>query len=110
MININAIRARKDRNIIPIEPEVLQKSRAKFSEMNPVQKEELMRSISWFFIPDNIKKKTREEIQAKMKTLDRIAIFLAFFGIITNIISSALYIEFQKEPNIAKGNVLYILN
>jgi hypothetical protein len=82
-----------------VNPVLYKQAKEKFNIMSVQQKNALVNSMSWFFIPDNNKKKTREQIQAFMKKMDRISLFLAAVGIVTNIIASSLYISFEKKAN-----------
>jgi hypothetical protein len=69
--------------------------RDKVANLDPRQKKDLMASIAWLFLTDNIKKNKREKIQRDLKRNDTITLVLALLGIVTNIISSSMYIQFQ---------------
>ncbi len=75
---------------------VYRKAKEKYTEMTSEQRRELKMSLSWFFLTDEIIKKTRLKIQEQMKTKDYITLILAGIGIITNICSSFIYIDFEK--------------
>ena len=75
---------------------VYRKAKEKYTGMTSEQRKELKMSLSWFFLTDEIIKKTRLQIQEQMKTKDCITLILAGIGIITNICSSFLYIDFEK--------------
>lgn len=79
-----------------INPELLQKARDKLNNMTQKARNELKKSISWFFLPDSLKKLTREKIQSKMKKIDLISLLFAFIGIICNLIASNIYIDFEE--------------
>jgi hypothetical protein len=81
---------------LEVDEEVYKKIKKKYTEMSDKSKDELISSMSWFFLTDDIIKKTRLEIQAKMKIRDTISIFLAAIGVLTNILASYNYIDFEK--------------
>ena len=58
---------------------------------------ELKASLAWLFIPEELRRKTREKINNRLKLNDKIALLMAFIGIITNIISSILYINYETK-------------
>lgn len=76
-------------------PELLQKARQKIEKMNIKDKNSLKKSISWFFVPENMKKKTRESIQAKLKLIDILSIIFATVGLLSNIIACSLHLQFE---------------
>ena len=78
-------------------PALVEKYRKKFKSMDKNKKKEMMAALGWVFLTDNIQKSTRENIQKSMKINDRIALFLALVGIITNIIASSIYITFSQS-------------
>lgn len=79
------------------EEEYYKKAKAKYSEMSEKKKKELQFSMSWFLLTDNIIKKTRLQIQSRMKIMDLISLFLAALGVFTNILSSFYYINYTKS-------------
>jgi hypothetical protein len=79
-----------------LDDDVHNKAKQKYLQMTPESRRDLKMSLSWFFLTDEIIKKTRLQIQAKMKNIDYISIILATIGVATNIISSFLYIDFEK--------------
>jgi hypothetical protein len=91
-------------NSRPLNMEVYSKIKAKFNDMTDKERKDLERNMSWFFLTDNIKKKTREKIQSRMKRIDIISLIFAFIGVVTNIMSSYLYIVLEKveEPYTSK--------
>jgi hypothetical protein len=89
---------KKDKFMSP-NPELVEKYRKKFDSMEKSKKKELMTALGWVFLPDNVQKATREKIQNSMKINDRITLFLAFIGIITNIIASTIYINFSQSKS-----------
>ena len=78
-------------------PQLLKAAREKMNKMDLESKNKLETSISWFFLPDNLKRITREKIQNKLKIIDIISLILAGIGIICNVIASSLYITFDKH-------------
>lgn len=86
-----------------VNPQIYSRIKAKFDQMTEGQMKKLEESMSWFFLSDNIKKKTREQIQNRMKKMDLISIFLATVGMLCNIMASFLYIDFAK---IEKGGIM----
>jgi hypothetical protein len=86
-------------NSRPINMEIYSKIKAKFNEMIDKERKDLERNISWFFLTDNIKKKTREKIQSSMKRIDIFSLIFASIGVITNILSSYFYIVLDKVEN-----------
>lgn len=88
-----------------VNPKIYKNVKQKFDQMTVAQKNELESSMSWFFLTDNIKKKTREEIQAVMKKMDAISLVVAAIGVVTNILSSYYYINFAKQDE-HNGNKL----
>lgn len=91
-----------------INPTLLENARKKIQNMDEESKNNLKTSISWFFLPDNLKKITREKIQARMKIIDIFSLILAAIGIMSNIIASSLYIKFEKiqTDNLIDVNVI----
>ncbi len=81
---------------IVVDEEIYKRIKTKYNEMPEKSKEELVSSMSWFFLTDEIIKKTRLQIQAKMKVRDIISLFLAAIGVLTNILASYNYINFEK--------------
>lgn len=81
---------------VKVNPLYYNKSKEKYSQFSQKQKKDLITSVSWFFLTDNIKKKNRLSIQAKMKLMDICSIILATIGVITNVLQSYLYIQFTK--------------
>jgi hypothetical protein len=81
---------------------LLNQYREKLANLDTKNKKDLMSSLAWLFITDNIKKNTREKIQKELKLNDLITLVLALVGIVTNIVSSSIYITFQT----VEGKVL----
>lgn len=105
-VTIKTFREKTNQEILDsIDPELLRKAREKINNMNEKSKNELKTSISWFFIPDSLKKNTREKIQEKMKFIDKLSLIVATIGIVTNLVASSLYIDFKKET---KNNLVSI--
>lgn len=92
----------KSRPNYNVQPEALATAKAKFNKMTDKQKKELESSMSWFFLTDNIKKKTRLQIQANMKRMDLFSLIFAAIGLATQIASSNCYIGFSKTQNGSK--------
>lgn len=107
--NHNTIKTFRDKTnqeiLDSINPELLEKARDKIKNMSEKSRNELKTSISWFFLPDSLKKATREKIQSKLKFIDMISLIVATIGIITNLFASSLYISFKE---IRKGNSITI--
>lgn len=89
-----------------INSDLYRKAKNKLEAMNSKDKNNLETSISWFFLPDNLKKLAREKIQEKMKIIDIISLILGLIGILTNIIASSIYISFKK---IITGTTIEVL-
>ena len=66
----------------------------KVKSLTDIQKEEWKKAISWFFLTDSIKKKIRNEIEHKCKTLDIIIIMFSGLGLLTNGLQSMFYLHF----------------
>ena len=66
----------------------------KVKSLSDIQKEEWKKAISWFFLTDSIKKKIRNEIEHKCKTLDIIIIMFSGLGLLTNGLQSMFYLHF----------------
>jgi hypothetical protein len=86
-----------------VNPQIYARMKEKYNAMDETQKKELESSISWFFLTDNIKKKTREGIQARMKKRDMISLVLAAVGIFMQILASYNYIDFNKIQQDSKN-------
>jgi hypothetical protein len=84
--------------------DVINNYRDKATNIDAKQKKDLMASIAWLFLTDNIKKNTREKIQKDLKRNDTITMVLAFLGVITNVISSTIYVNFETT----RGNIIII--
>lgn len=97
----------KKSKIDNINPELVDKYRKKFQNLDPKKRKELEASIGWLFITDSIKKKKRELIQKKMRTNDLITLVVAIIGIFLNIIASSIYITFQIEEGKFYININY---
>ena len=80
----------------------------KFNSMNEDERNSFENSISWFILSDTNKRKMREKLQSKMKNVDKISLLLACIGCICSVISSYLYIDFEKVIN--TENSKFILN
>ena len=76
-----------------INQEIYTKIKQKFNSMNEAEKTKFENSISWFIISDANKRKMREKIQNKLKTVDKLSLLLALIGCICSVISSYLYID-----------------
>lgn len=85
-----------------LDKDVLTKAKEKYLKMTPESRKDLKMSVSWFFLTDEIIKKTRLQIQSKMRNIDCISILLAAVGVATNIVSSFLYIDFLKVEDHGK--------
>lgn len=85
---------------------ILKAARQKTQMMSKESQDNLITSISWSFIPDNLKKQTRERIQANMKIVDIFTLIFASIGLISNIIASSLYITFEKYID---GNFIEVI-
>ncbi len=81
---------------LEVDMEVYKKVKLKYNEMPENSKQELLQSMSWYFLTDEIIKKTRLQIQANMKKRDIISLFLGALGVLTNILASFNYINFEK--------------
>ena len=77
----------------------------KVKTLSDLQKQEWKKAISWFFLTDSIKKKIRNEIEHKCKTLDIIIILFSGLGLLTNGLQSLFYLEF----NVTAKNNLYTI-
>ena len=76
-----------------INPELLEEYRQRFNNLSIKKQRELQASLCFLLIPDELKKKKREEIQKTMKYNDTIILIFAFIGVFTNILSSSLYLK-----------------
>ena len=87
-----------------INPSLLEKYRNKFKNMDPNKRKELEASICNLFMTDEIKKNKRESLQKKMKYNDLTMMTFAFIGIITNVISSSMYLK-AKHIKDSEGKI-----
>lgn len=85
---------------------LLQRYRHHLDTFTKARRLELEASIGWLFFTDDIKKKTREHYQKILKTNDLSMMIMAFIGLITNIISSSIYLKSQKESRIQTGKLI----
>jgi len=76
-----------------INPKLLEEYRERFNNLDIKKQRELQASLCMLLIPDDLKKKKREEIQKVMKYNDTILLIIAFIGVFTNILSSSLYLK-----------------
>ena len=72
--------------------------------MDPNKRKELEASICNLFMTDEIKKNKRESLQKKMKYNDLTMMTFAFIGIITNVISSSMYLK-SKHITDSEGKI-----
>lgn len=87
-----------------VNSELLEKYRRKFNELDKNKRKELEASIAWLFLTDDIKKQKREAVQKIMHRNDLSILIFAFIGIITNVISSSLYLT-SKHVTDSEGKV-----
>jgi len=89
---------------------LLQKEKNKSSEskLEDKKRKELEYNLGSLFFSDKFKKSKMESILKLMKNNDKITIFIAFIGIILNIVASSNYIGFSKKWN-EDGSTVSIL-
>jgi hypothetical protein len=83
-----------------VNTQIYKRIKLKYNEMTEKEQNTLFDSMSWFFLPDGVKKRVRYKIQDKLKTIDKLSILFAFIGTVSNIFSSFLYIDFKKHETI----------
>lgn len=86
-----------------VNPKLLEQFRDSFTSLDESKRKEIEASLGNLFLTDNIKKKIHASIERKMKINDLALIILAFIGIITNVISSSLYLT----PKIIEKKINY---
>ena len=64
--------------------------------LDPDQKSQWKRTISWYSLADYIKDKVRHYIEHRMKILDILIILLSGLGLITNGLQTLFYLKFTK--------------
>lgn len=87
-----------------LNPILLEKYRNKFKNLDANKRKELEASICNLFMTDEIKKNKRESIQKTMKHNDISMMIFAFIGIITNVISSSMYLK-SKHITDSEGKI-----
>ena len=90
-----------------VNPKLLEQFRDSFTSLDESKRKEIEASLGNLFLTDNIKKKIHASIERKMKINDLALIILAFIGIITNVISSSLYLT---PKIIEKKSIILIPN
>ena len=81
-----------------INQDLLLKYRKKFNEdISNKERKELLSCLANNFYPAELYKKKSKTIQERMKLCDKLVLFFAFLGLITNVISSSLYIKCEKK-------------
>jgi len=90
-----------------INPVLLEQARHKIKSFDKSKVKQIKAIIGRFFITDSLNLSNRQKIQLQMKWNDLLAIFMAMIGLICNIISSAIYITFDKMEYALDG-VYYI--
>ena len=90
-----------------VNPKLLEQFRDSFTSLDESKRKEIEASLGNLFLTDNIKKKMHASIERKMKINDLALIILAFIGIITNVISSSLYLT---PKIIEKKSIILIPN
>ena len=90
-----------------VNTKVLEQFRDSFTFLDESKRKEIEASLGNLFLTDNIKKKIHASIERKMKINDLALIILAFIGIITNVISSSLYLT---PKIIEKKSIILIPN
>lgn len=86
-----------------INQDMLDKARKKIANMNHEDRQVLKASISWYFLPETLKKATREKIQARMKTIDLFCLLFAVIGIVSNLVATSMFIQFDSTQRIENG-------
>jgi hypothetical protein len=79
-----------------VNPVIYKKYKDKYNEMSDKDKDILFDSMSWFFLPDGVKKRVRYKIEDKLKYIDKLSIIIGVIGTIANVCSSYLYIDFRR--------------
>lgn len=81
-----------------INQDMLKKYREKFEEdLSNKERKELISCLANNFYPADLYKKKNRNIHERMKVCDKLVLFFAFFGLLTNVMSSSLYIKCEKK-------------
>jgi hypothetical protein len=59
------------------------------------KRKELESSLSWLFLTETIKEKTKGKITASMRTNDKYILILAIIGILSNIFATSFFFSFS---------------